>query len=89
MRRRLMGLLLTAVLAVSGSALVINRRLEQCQAVPLLAGDILPNPALTPDSSAGLMPRGWGRGAAEIPVSGHPRGTSASFLYSRRCASRI
>lgn len=70
MRRGLMGLLLAAVLAASGGALVINRRLEQCQAVPLLAGDILPNPALSPDSSAGLMPRGWGRGASGVELQG-------------------
>ncbi len=69
MRRGILIVLLSGALLGGGAVLAIRDRLDHCKAVPVLAGEELPNAALLPDQSSGL-PAGWGRGTGGVELRG-------------------
>ncbi|HEU4326783.1 MAG TPA: polysaccharide deacetylase family protein [Roseiflexaceae bacterium] len=69
MRRGLILVLLAVAAAAAGGALLIGRRLDQCQAVPLIGANLLPNAALAPAAGGGL-PQGWSALTSGVELQG-------------------
>ncbi len=69
-QRILLGATLVCLLlGVWGVGLYVQQRIERCEAVPLLADNLLPNAALEPGDDAAL-PRGWERAAGGVQLRG-------------------
>lgn len=65
-RRLLLGATIVSLLvAALGAYLYLRQRAARCAPVPLLAGQLLPNPALAAVDAASGMPAGWGRAAPQ------------------------
>ena len=80
MRQRLaIGVGVVGLLALLAIGLVARTRLANCQAVPLLGAEQLPNPGLRPDPAVAGIPLGWGRGASGVELQGPQVGDGRGF----------
>jgi hypothetical protein len=78
MRRGLLLVALCTALLLGGAALVARERMARCAAVPLLAGELLPNAGLAPGDSP-RMPQGWASAANGVELRGPAIGSGEGF----------